>query len=164
MAAGPLESSVIQTPLGALTVNWQGQVVKRLQLPLGERQAQPPTAAAPAWLEHAIEGYFQDPRQPFDLSLELAGTAFQQRVWGMLRRIPCGTVRRYGDLAAELGSSARAVGNACRANPCPILAPCHRVVAKAGLGGFVGQTQGTALNLKTWLLRHEGVNLAEFGG
>ncbi|WP_328987409.1 methylated-DNA--[protein]-cysteine S-methyltransferase [Thiorhodovibrio winogradskyi] len=158
------QSSVLVSPLGPLVVDWQGQVVVGLRLPLGDAQAQLPTVAAPDWLERAVQGYFYDPRQPFDLSLELSGTAFQQRVWQLLRRIPCGTVRRYGELAAELGSSARAVGNACRANPCPILVPCHRVVASAGLGGFVGQTQGASLNLKTWLLRHEGVNLAEFGG
>jgi methylated-DNA-[protein]-cysteine S-methyltransferase len=69
--------------------------------------------------------------------------------------IPPGRTRSYGDIAAELGSSARAVGNACRANPIPLFIPCHRVVAKHGLGGFGGQTRGRLPEIKAWLLRHE---------
>ena len=51
----------------------------------------------------------------------------------------------------------RAVGQACRANPCPIVVPCHRVVAVKGLGGFAGDRDGRKLAIKRWLLRHEGV-------
>jgi methylated-DNA-[protein]-cysteine S-methyltransferase len=59
-------------------------------------------------------------------------------------------------LALELGSSARAVGGACRRNPVPIVVPCHRVIAAAGgAGGFMGQRGGEALAIKLWLLAHE---------
>jgi methylated-DNA-[protein]-cysteine S-methyltransferase len=47
------------------------------------------------------------------------------------------------------------VGNACRANPIPIVIPCHRVVASNGMGGFMGKRSGSPLNLKHWLLAHE---------
>jgi O-6-methylguanine DNA methyltransferase len=69
-----------------------------------------------------------------------SGTAFQQRVWRLLSRIPYGETRTYGDLARELGKPgcARAVGRACNANPLVLIIPCHRVVAKTGLGGFNG--------------------------
>ena len=67
------------------------------------------------------------------------------------------TTRTYRDLAEQLGSVPRAVGQACRANPCPIVVPCHRVVAVKGLGGFAGDRAGRKLAIKRWLLRHEGV-------
>jgi methylated-DNA-[protein]-cysteine S-methyltransferase len=76
-------------------------------------------------------------------------------VRGRLLRIPPGTSRRYGDLARDLGTSARAVGNACRANPLPNVIPCHRVVGATGLGSYAGATAGQALAAKTWLLPHE---------
>ncbi len=105
----------------------------------------------------AIERYLDDAETDFDLDLELEGTPFQRRVWRELRRIPAGSTLTYGELAARLGSGARAVGNACRANPCPLVVPCHRVVAAKGLGGFAGERSGRKLEIKRWLLRHEGV-------
>ncbi|MDH5360986.1 MAG: MGMT family protein, partial [Gammaproteobacteria bacterium] len=70
-----------------------------------------------------------------------------------------GSVLSYGELAAKLNSSARAVGNACRKNPLPIIVPCHRVVAKSGIGGYSGQTEGPLIEQKRRLLRHEGICL-----
>lgn len=102
-----------------------------------------------------IQAYFARPGHRFQMSLQLEGSPFQQRVWQALRRIPVGDTLTYGALAARLGSSARAVGSACRSNRLPLVIPCHRVVAKAGLGGFMGQTRGSGLALKQWLLAHE---------
>ncbi len=102
-----------------------------------------------------LQQYFLESRTPLDVPLALAGTEFQRRVWAALRRIPVGITRHYGDLARELGSSARAVGGACRANPVPVFVPCHRVVARHGQGGFMGQTEGAAARLKAALLAHE---------
>lgn len=99
--------------------------------------------------------YFSGALLDFDLPLYLRGTDFQKRVWRALRHIASGTVLTYGDLAQKLGSGARAVGSACRANPLPIVVPCHRVVAKSGLGGYMGSTSGRRMQIKTWLLEHE---------
>lgn len=99
--------------------------------------------------------YFRDPRAKRNIPLAPAGTPFQRRVWRALCRIPPGQVRSYGELARALGTSARAVGGACRANPIPVLIPCHRVVSANGEGGFMGKTAGRAMTLKRWLLRHE---------
>jgi methylated-DNA-[protein]-cysteine S-methyltransferase len=104
----------------------------------------------------AIKRYMADARAGFDLPIELQGTPFQQRVWRALSAIPVGETLTYGQLAERIGSGARAVGNACRANPCPLVVPCHRVVAAKGLGGFAGERSGQRLQIKRWLLRHEG--------
>jgi methylated-DNA-[protein]-cysteine S-methyltransferase len=103
--------------------------------------------------------YFADGRGGFDLALAPRGTEFQRRVWALMRAIPAGETRTYGSIARELGSAPRAVGQACRANPLPIVVPCHRVVAAHGLGGFAGDTSGRRLAVKRWLLRHEGVRV-----
>lgn len=103
-----------------------------------------------------IEAYLRDPAFAFSLPLSAAGTAHQCRVWQQLARIPCGQAWTYGELARRIGSAARAVGQACGANPIPIVIPCHRVVARNGLGGFMGHGDGDPLAIKRWLLRHEG--------
>lgn len=103
--------------------------------------------------------YFKTPKFMFDLPLNPHGTEFQQLVWRYLRSIPAGEVRTYGEVAAELGSSARAVGNACRRNPLPLVIPCHRVVSASGIGGFAGRTGGTQIDTKKQLLAHEGVEI-----
>jgi methylated-DNA-[protein]-cysteine S-methyltransferase len=105
-----------------------------------------------SWLQQ----YFEHASVDVEVLLQPEGTAFQQRVWQRLSRIPRGQVMRYGELAQELGSSPRAVAGACRSNPIPLLIPCHRVVAVTGLGGYMGEMAGEALAIKQWLLRHEG--------
>ena len=83
-------------------------------------------------------------------------TPFQLRVLDQLQQIPYGETRSYGDIAKILKTSPRAVGNACRNNPLPIIIPCHRVVAANGIGGYDGATQGETLDIKYYLLRLEG--------
>lgn len=104
-----------------------------------------------------INAWLENPRFRFDLPLKLSGTRHQLAVWEAMQRIPAGKTRTYGELAKSLGSSARAVGGACGANPVPIIVPCHRVVASGGLGGFMGsRVEGFELGIKRWLLEHEG--------
>jgi methylated-DNA-[protein]-cysteine S-methyltransferase len=101
-----------------------------------------------AWLEDA--GFC------FGLPLRPAGTPFQRRVWTGISSIPTGETKTYGELAAAVGSAPRAVGNACGANPYPVVVPCHRVIAADGrLGGFAGNRTGFLLDVKRWLLDHE---------
>lgn len=109
----------------------------------------------------ALREYFDNPRSVPLIPLAPDGTPFQQRVWQVLQEIPCGETLTYGALARRLQSSARAVAGACRANPIPILIPCHRVVAVHGMGGYMGQRAGVAMGIKQWLLRHEGYAGAE---
>jgi O-6-methylguanine DNA methyltransferase len=81
---------------------------------------------------------------------------FTRAVWGELQKIPAGRVKSYSEIAVAVGKpkAARAVGNACGANPLPLFIPCHRAVAKSGLGGFSG-----GLDWKRALLAAEGVGL-----
>lgn len=83
------------------------------------------------------------------------GTDFQHRVWHEMCCIPLGEVRTYGEIAKALGSAPRAVGQACGQNPVPLLIPCHRIVARNGLGGFAHSRNGLWLEIKAWLLQLE---------
>jgi methylated-DNA-[protein]-cysteine S-methyltransferase len=105
-----------------------------------------------------IQAYLENPRFEFDLPLRLSGTHHRVAVWEAMQRIPAGKVRTYGELAQELGSSPRAVGGACGANPIPLVVPCHRIIAAGGrIGGFMGaRVEGFELAIKRWLLGHEG--------
>lgn len=104
-----------------------------------------------------LRAYLDDPRSDFSLPLAAAGTKFQRQVWQGIAAIPLSQTHSYAALARALGSSARAVGNACGANPYPIVIPCHRVIASdGGLGGFARSRGGFLLEVKRWLLTHEG--------
>ena len=100
---------------------------------------------AKAWLDD----YFAGKAAETLPKLRPRGTAFQQRVWAELLRIPRGETVTYGALAEKLGSHARAVGGAVGRNPISIMIPCHRVVGKNGsLTGYAGGTERKAALLK----------------
>jgi methylated-DNA-[protein]-cysteine S-methyltransferase len=102
-----------------------------------------------------IRAYYAGELRDFGLPLAPRGTVFQQRVWTALRAIPYGETRSYGDLARELGTSPRAVGNANATNPICLIVPCHRVIGTNG--SLTGYAFGE--NIKQRLLEHEGVQL-----
>ncbi len=104
-----------------------------------------------------IQQYLASAASPFvfDVAMQISGTAFQKKVLRELSLIPYGETVTYGEIAKKLNSSPRAVGNACRRNPIPLIIPCHRVVAANGLGGYDGDTAGGRLSIKRFLLQHE---------
>ena len=125
-------------------------------LPASVKHRAPGNALA-VLVEEQCRAYFADPRAVFDLPLKPQGTAFQQRVWHAVAQLQAGEKTTYGAIAARLHSGPRAVGGACGANYFPSVIPCHRVVAKANLGGFMGQdAPGFYRDIKLWLLNHEG--------
>ena len=152
--------TVIDSPVGRLGIRLQGARVCGIEFLTARRALRPPTRADSRRVVAALEAYFADMGKMPHLDVVFSGTDFQQRVWRALQTIPAGQVMTYGALAQRLGSSARAVGNACRHNPVPILVPCHRMVAVHGLGGFAGDTSGRLLDIKRHLLAHEGVEIA----
>jgi methylated-DNA-[protein]-cysteine S-methyltransferase len=101
--------------------------------------------------------YFAGTRHRFSVPVRAAGTAFQKSVWAKLTELGWGEVTSYGALGTAAGHPAagRAVGGAIRANPVPILVPCHRVLASGG--NITGYSRGQGVTTKAWLLDHEGV-------
>lgn len=88
-----------------------------------------------------LDEYFCGKRKEFTIPLSVEGTAFYRQVWSELLSIPFGETRTYSEIAHAVGSpkACRAVGQANRNNPIPIVIPCHRVVGKSGeLTGYLG--------------------------
>jgi methylated-DNA-[protein]-cysteine S-methyltransferase len=141
---------------GTWTVEGDNDGLTKIYLP-DERVRATTTSVSPLVKRAAkqLEQYFAGSRRQFDVDLHIAGTDFQVDVWLALAAIPFGTVATYQDIAREVGvpNGYRAVGNANAKNPFPIVVPCHRVVAKSGLGGYAG-----GLDVKRALLMLEGVS------
>ena len=152
--------AVFASPVGNLGICVEGKTLCRLVFLSGRYRLRQPGSAEVRRVQQSILGYFDNPCCRPEIDVQLSGTVFQRKVWRALRRIPAGKSITYGELAKRLGTSARAVGNACRGNPVPIVVPCHRVVAQHGLGGFSGdRRQGRLVRIKQWLLQAEGVEI-----
>lgn len=100
----------------------------------GEQREDAP-ALAP--VVDSVAALIASPARRADLKLAPSGSAFQKRVWRELQRIPAGRTASYGDIARRIGAprSARAVAQACAANPIAVAIPCHRVVRGDGTPG-----------------------------
>lgn len=146
-----LYSCIISSPIGNIGIITQDNAIIAIDTLVAER----PTNSANSELAQQLQAYFQNPKHQFALQTQPQGTPFQQRVWQALTNIPAGTTLTYGQLAKQLNSSPRAVGQACRRNPIPIVIPCHRVVGANAIGGYAGATEGEIANIKKWLLTHE---------
>ena len=138
------------SPLGTL---WLSEAGGRLT---GLSWTPPPVPMPPSPLLYAAKAqllaYFAGQLGHFDLPLDW-GTGLQEKVRRAMAAIPFGETLTYGQIARTLGAPAQAVGQACGANPLPILIPCHRVRGARGLGGFSARG---GVETKVWLLRHEG--------
>ncbi len=104
-----------------------------------------------------IGRYLDDPGFRFDLPFDYRGSEFQCRVWRAIRAIPSGRTLTYLDVARQLHTAPRPVGGACGANRIPLVIPCHRVLGSGGIGGFMHARRGPGIEIKRWLLKHEGV-------
>jgi methylated-DNA-[protein]-cysteine S-methyltransferase len=151
--------AVLDAPFGKLGVRMVNGALRELVYLQGSTPTIDSSNALIGKLARQLDAYYDNPDVTFDVPLAPAGTDFQQRVWNAISAIPCGSVTTYGTIARQIGSVPRAVGQACGDNWFPILIPCHRVVSAAGIGGFSHHTDGYLLNIKHWLLRHEGVML-----
>lgn len=146
---GRLPQISLHTPLGDLTVSEEEGAIVALDWGWGRDQAETPLLLE---ARDQLSDYFDGRRSTFDLPLAPRGTAYRRRVWMALCAIPPGETRTYGDIARSIGGSPRSVGQANGANPVPVIIPCHRVVASAGLGGYSG---GDGLDTKRFLLQLE---------
>ncbi|HVS26320.1 MAG TPA: methylated-DNA--[protein]-cysteine S-methyltransferase [Burkholderiales bacterium] len=145
----------LKTPFAVLGIRHQGECLTRIDfLPRQTRALSPQTFFA-AKVCRQLEAYLRDPEARFNLPMKLSGTPYQQRIWRAIQQIPRGRTLTYGEIARKLFSGPRAVGQACGANPIPLVVPCHRVLGSGNLGGFMNCDEGDPLAIKRWLLKHE---------
>jgi len=141
-------SATVPTPFGPVTLTEADGRIVRLDWHAGGGDGSDLLAEAC----RQLADYFAGARRGFDLPL-----AFLPGLTGEVQRamaaIPFGETRTYGDLAREIGVPAQAIGQACGANPLPILIPCHRILGSTGLGGF---SAPGGVETKVALLRLEG--------
>jgi methylated-DNA-[protein]-cysteine S-methyltransferase len=151
-------SARIATPFAVLGIHTAGESLTHIEyLPRGAATLAPLDRLAERVCRQ-IERYLDDPGFRFDLPFDYRGTAFQCRVWRAIHAIPSGLTLRYVDIARRLRTAPRPVGGACGANRIPLVIPCHRVLGSNGIGGFMNARSGFPLEVKRWLLRHEGVS------
>lgn len=183
MVTASTYTAKVRTPFATIGIRSDGRALSRVvYLPRAER-AQAPADAIAEQAVRELERYLADPEFRFTVALAPGGTPFQQRVWQSLSAIPPGESRTYGEVARTVRSAPRAVGQACGANRIALIIPCHRVVGALGsLGGFMGAAgppqsgrplggerraapvggdlsyaeAGAPIDIKRWLLRHEG--------
>ena len=153
--------AVVKAPFGGIGIRIAaGSISEAVYLP-ASIAPRPPRHALAKEAVQQIRRYWKDPSFVFDLPLMERGTSFQQNVWRAISAIPSGATLSYGAVARQLRSGPRAVGGACGANWFSLIIPCHRVLAAHGLGGFGASPAegevGFHLNIKRWLLAHEGV-------
>jgi O-6-methylguanine DNA methyltransferase len=167
----PLWEEMLSTPLCPMWLSFSAQGLQALSFnnpgqqpgplwPVDRHQADPELAVRlRQWRQEAaaaLKAYFAGEPDSFELlTLDLQGTPFQIKVWQALRRVTFGSLISYQALAEALHMprSPRAVGGALRANPLPIIIPCHRIIAANGsLGGY-----SAGLHYKRLLLSHEQV-------
>jgi methylated-DNA-[protein]-cysteine S-methyltransferase len=144
-----MSRAALDTPLGPVWIEAAGGIITASGWGEAERRPDDPL------LDEALAqlaAYLEGERQEFDLPLAHGRSGLQADVLSALREIPFGETRTYGDLSKSLGAPAQAIGQACGANPLPILIPCHRVLGASGLGGF---SAPGGVEAKVWLLRHE---------
>ncbi|TAL16213.1 methylated-DNA--[protein]-cysteine S-methyltransferase [bacterium] len=148
---------IIDTPIGLVRVSARGDKIVALEFVEKGKAGTPPEGVL-AEAARQLREYFSLKRKSFEMDLDfsLASTPFRERVWETVSMIPYGETLTYGDIARELETSPRAVGGAMRANPIPIILPCHRVVGGSGTGGYSGEWErGKALSVKEKLLGME---------
>ena len=166
-----LDFTIFDTAIGACGIAWTARGVYAVQLPEATREAtrmrlikrypQALEAAPPSAIRHAIDGIVAlvagEARDLSDIVIDDDGTSdFNKRVYAIARTIPPGETLTYGEVAERLGDKllSRAVGQALGENPCPIVMPCHRVLAANGKSGGFSAAGGVDTKLR--LLTIEG--------
>lgn len=142
-----------QTPVGKLGIRYHKNTITELRWLSNCSSTKILNRDKNDLITKTLDHYFDTAESPNKLNLSPAGTPFQLMVWKRLRQIPVGETITYGELARELNTSSRAIGQACRTNSLVLFIPCHRVISKTGLGGYMGNQK--KILIKSWLLEHE---------
>ena len=152
--SGIEEAIKIQTPAGRLVLYSQQGVISKTDWELDDGQDQ----CCEHEIQQQLNQYWLNTDKLINITLLKQGSVYRNRVWSELCQIPFGETMTYSALAKKIGSSARAVGNACRDNPFALFIPCHRVVSVSGMGGYCGQTEGDLMAIKYKLLEFEATH------
>jgi len=167
--------TLFDTPIGICGIEWGPRGINGVQLPMGseektrarirQRHGDIAEAQPPAEVRHAVEGIIEllsgKPNDLSDVVLDLDGVPeFNRGVYEIARGIPPGKTMTYGDIAKQLGGVelSRDVGQALGRNPCPIVVPCHRVLAAGGKPGGFSANGGVATKLKMLAIEGAAVN------
>ena len=145
-----MPAASLETPIGPLTVTVEADAVTQLNWSAGS-PGEPSVLLNEALAQ--LRAYFANKLQKFDLPLRPAGSEFHQQVFKAMLDIPYGETRTYGEIAKQLGTYGQPVGQACGANPIPVIIPCHRILSATGLGGYSG---AGGADTKIALLKLEG--------
>ena len=147
-----IKKEILYIPILNHTLKVQGQWEKGFLIRIKLDFAHKPEDWASSPLAHKFRGILEGKLNRSSIPFKAKGTAFQKRVWNVTCRIPFGGLMSYSEMASEVGcGSPRAVGQALKSNPLPIIIPCHRVVGKRG--NLVGFSCG--LEIKALLLQFE---------
>ena len=141
-------SATCVTPFGPVSLRDDGEKLTALVWAAGEGPVSPLQREGLAQLE----AYFARRLTQFDLPLDW-GQGIHEKTRRAMAAIPMGETRTYGEIARETGAPAQAVGQACGANPLPLIIPCHRILGAKSLGGF---SAPGGMETKVALLRFEG--------
>ena len=147
-----IKKEILYIPILNHTLKVQGQWENGFLVRIKLDFAGKPEDWASSPLAHKFRGILEGKLNRSSIPFKAKGTAFQKRVWNVTCRIPFGGLMSYSEMASEVGcGSPRAVGQALKSNPLPIIIPCHRVVGKRG--NLVGFSCG--LEIKALLLQFE---------
>ncbi len=153
LCSGVEEIIKIRTPAGQLVLSSQQGVISKADWELDD-DSYPQHHE----IQRQFKQYWLNSDKHINIKLLKQGSAYRHKVWAELCKIPFGETMTYSALAKKIDSSARAVGNACRDNPYPVIIPCHRVVSVSGMGGYCGQTEGDFMAIKAKLLSYEATH------
>ena len=147
-----MKDTIVQTPIGNLEIKTRKGKLTGLSW---TKKAKTELKTESKKINRQLIQYFKGDRKKIDFPITANGTPFQKKDWKAISSIKYGKTTTYGDIAKKISSSPRAVGQAAKRNPLLILIPCHRVVAKNSLGGFLGKC---GVRKKERLLRIEKIN------
>jgi methylated-DNA-[protein]-cysteine S-methyltransferase len=141
----------IATPIGPVRITAAGDLITGIAI--GDQRSGENPSLVLNEARAQLLAYFDHRLTDFDLPLQPASTIRRDEIWRAMRAVGYGQTATYGEVAARTGSIARAVGQACRHNPFPIVIPCHRIL-RAGnkLGPY---SAGEGPDTKRELLKHE---------
>lgn len=149
VVGAPAVRRALDTPLGPVWVEEREGAIVRAGWGPVEDPAYTPLLQDTI---NELQAYFDGELTAFTVPIRHGRDDATGRVLDVMRAIPMGETRSYGEVAREVGLPAQAVGQACGANRIPILIPCHRILGARSLGGF---SAPGGVETKVWLLRHE---------